>query len=150
MSSQRSAFPARSLNAEVAMATVELTAENFPEVLAADLALVDFWAAWCGPCRMFSPIFEEVSQRHPDAMFGTVDTEEQPELAAAFRVTSIPFLLVMRDGLVLYAKPGALSPAALNDLVARTRALDLDQVRRNRAARQRSAFCGQTAVKRTR
>jgi thioredoxin 1 len=121
------------------MATVELTAENFPEVLAADLALVDFWAAWCGPCRMFSPIFEEVSQRHSDAMFGTVDTEEEPELAAAFRVTSIPFLLVMRDGLVLYAKPGALSPDALDDLIARTRALDMDQVRRNRAARQRLA-----------
>jgi thioredoxin 1 len=121
------------------MATSELTAESFPEVLAADLALVDFWAAWCGPCRMFEPIFEEVSERHPDAMFGTVDTEEQPDLAAAFRVSSVPFLLVMRDGLVLYAKPGALSVDALDDLVARTRALDMDEVRRNRAARQRPA-----------
>ena len=121
------------------MATIELTTENFPEALAADLALVDFWAAWCGPCRMFGPIFEEVSDRHPDAVFGTVDTEEQHELAAAFRVMSVPFLMVMRDGLVLYAKPGALSVAALDDLVARVRALDMDQVRRNRAARQRPA-----------
>ncbi|HET9258340.1 MAG TPA: thioredoxin domain-containing protein [Pseudonocardiaceae bacterium] len=121
------------------MATVELTTENFPEVLAADLALVDFWAPWCGPCRMFGPVFDEVSERHPDVLFGTVDTEDQPDLAATFRVMSIPFLLVMRDGLVLYAKPGALSLDALDDLVARARALDMDEVRRSRAARQRSA-----------
>ena len=117
------------------MATVELTTENFPEVLGADLALVDFWAAWCGPCRMFSPVFEEVSERHTDALFGTVDTEEQQELAAAFRVMSIPTLVVMRDGLVLYNRAGALSLKALDDLVARVRSLDMDQVRRDRAAR---------------
>lgn len=121
------------------MATVELTEENFAEVLAADLALVDFWAAWCGPCRMFAPVFDEVSERHPDAVFGTVDTEEQQEIAAAFRVMSIPTLVVMRDGVVLYAKSGALSLEALEDLVARARALDMDQVRRDRAARMRQA-----------
>ncbi len=120
------------------MATVELTSENFPEVLAADLALVDFWATWCGPCRWFGPVFEEVSERHPDVFFGTVDTEEQHELAAAFRVMSVPTLMIMRDGLVVYSKPGALSPEALDDLVARARALDMDEVRRNRAVRHRS------------
>lgn len=121
------------------MATVELTEENFAEVLAADLALVDFWATWCGPCRMFAPVFEDVSERYPDAVFGTVDTEEQQELAAAFRVMSVPTLVLMREGVVLYAKPGALSLEALEDLVVRALALDMDQVRRDRAARMRPA-----------
>jgi thioredoxin 1 len=124
---------------EVAVATIELTGENFAEALAADLALVDFWATWCGPCRMFAPVFEEVSERHADAVFGTVDTDEQQEIAAAFRVMSVPTLVVMRDGVVLYAKPGALSQEALEDLVARARALDMDQVRRDRAIRMRPA-----------
>jgi thioredoxin 1 len=124
---------------EVAVATVELTEDNFAEALAADLAVVDFWATWCGPCRMFAPLFEEVSDRHPDVVFGTVDADEQQELAAAFKVMSVPTLVVMRDGVVLYAKPGALSMEALDDLVARARALDMDQVRRERAARMRPA-----------
>ncbi|MGH3787126.1 MAG: thioredoxin family protein [Pseudonocardiaceae bacterium] len=122
------------------MATVELTKDNFSEVVgSAELVLVDFWASWCGPCRSFGPVFDEASERHPDAVFGTVDTEAQRELAAAFRVMSIPTLVVLREGLVLYAKPGALPPEILDDLVGRARALDMDQVRRNRAARQQTA-----------
>lgn len=122
------------------MATVELTKDNFSDIVgSAELVLVDFWASWCGPCRSFGPVFEEASERHPDAVFGTVDTEAQRELAATFRVMSIPTLVVMREGLVLYAKPGALPPEILDDLVGRARALDMDQVRRNRAARQQTA-----------
>ena len=90
------------------MATVELTAENFESVIGgADLALVDFWAAWCGPCRMFGPIFEQASEEYPDAVFGKVDTEAQQALAASFGVTSIPTLMIIRDNVVLYAQPGA-------------------------------------------
>jgi thioredoxin 1 len=122
------------------MATVELTKENFTEVVGgAGLALIDFWASWCGPCRAFGPVFEEVSERYPDAVFGTVDTEGQRELAAAFRVMSIPTLVIMRDGLILYAKSGALPQQALEDLVGRARALDMDEVRRKRALRQQTA-----------
>ncbi|MDQ4102351.1 MAG: thioredoxin domain-containing protein [Actinomycetota bacterium] len=119
------------------MATVELTKDNFSDVVSsAELVLVDFWASWCGPCRSFGPVFEEASERHPDAVFGKVDTEAQRELATAFRVMSIPTLAVIREGLVLYAKSGALPLEALDDLVGRARALDMDEVRRNRAARQ--------------
>lgn len=122
------------------MATIELTKENFTDVVGgAELALVDFWASWCGPCRSFGPIFEEASERHPDAVFGKVDTEAQRELAAAFRVMSIPMLVIMREGLLLYAKPGALPQQALEDLISRARALDMDEVRRKRAARHKTA-----------
>ena len=97
------------------MATVELTAENFESVIGgADLALVNFWAAWCGPCRMFGPIFEQASEEYPDAVFGKVDTEAQQELAASFGISSIPTLMIIRDNVVLYAQPGALPAAALD------------------------------------
>ncbi|HEU0129243.1 MAG TPA: thioredoxin family protein [Pseudonocardiaceae bacterium] len=122
------------------MATIELTKENFNDAVGeAGLALIDFWASWCRPCRTFGPIFEQVSENHPDAVFGTVDTEAQRELAAAFRVMSIPTLVIMREGLVLYAKSGALPEQALEELVRRARALDMDEVRHKRAARQRTA-----------
>ena len=112
------------------MATVEVTAENFESVIGgADLALVDFWAAWCGPCRMFGPVFEKVSEQHPDAVFGKVDTEAQQELAASFGISSIPTLMIIRDNVIVYAQPGALPEPALQELITKARELDMEKVR---------------------
>jgi thioredoxin 1 len=112
------------------MATVELTAENFESTVSGGgLVLVDFWAEWCPPCRMFGPVFEKASEKHADALFGKVDTEAQQELAGSFRISSIPTLMIIRDGVVLYAQPGALPEAALEELITKAQELDMDEVR---------------------
>lgn len=113
------------------MPTMELTRDNFEATIAEnETVLVDFWASWCGPCRMFGPIFEKASDEHPDIVFGKVDTEAQQELAAAFGISSIPTLMVFRDQIVLYSRPGALPAPALDDLIRQAKALDMDEVRR--------------------
>jgi len=119
------------------MATVELTAENFESTVnAGGLVLIDFWANWCPPCRMFGPVFEKASERHADAVFGKVDTEAQQELAAAFKISSIPTLMILRDNVMLYAQPGALPEAALEELITKAEALDMDEVRASIAAEE--------------
>jgi thioredoxin 1 len=119
------------------MATVELTGENFESVVgSADMVLVDFWAAWCGPCKMFGPIFERASEQYPDAVFGKVDTDAETDLAQAFGISSIPTLMIIRDNVVLYAQPGALPEQALEELITKARELDMDEVRASLAKDQ--------------
>ncbi len=116
------------------MATHALDRDTFEATVGDnDIVLVDFWASWCGPCRSFGPVFEKVSENHPDIVFAKVDTEAEPDLAAAFGVQSIPTVMVVRDRVVLYSQPGAIPEAALEDLIEQVRAIDMEAVRRHLA-----------------
>jgi thioredoxin 1 len=119
------------------MATRNLTLSDFEETIRSnDIVFVDFWAAWCGPCRMFAPIYEQASEQHPEIVFGKVDTEAEQQLAAAFGIMSIPTLMIFREQILLYAQPGALPKEALDDLIGQVLALDMDEVRRQIAEAQ--------------
>ncbi|MGA5116040.1 thioredoxin [Streptomyces pseudogriseolus] len=118
-------------------ATVELTKENFDQTVTDnEFVLIDFWAEWCGPCKQFAPVYEKAAEDNPDLVFGKVDTEAQPELAAAFGIQSIPTLMIVRDQVAVFAQPGALPQAALTDVIGQARKLDMDQVRRQIAEQQ--------------
>ncbi|WP_081235988.1 thioredoxin [Streptomyces viridosporus] len=117
--------------------TVELTKENFDQTVTDnEFVLIDFWAAWCGPCRQFAPVYEKAAEENPDLVFGKVDTEAQPELAAAFGIQSIPTLMIVRDQVAVFAQPGALPEAALTDVIGQARRLDMDEVRKQIAEQQ--------------
>jgi thioredoxin len=122
------------------MSSVALSRETFEDTVAREgITLIDWWASWRGPCRMFSPVFEAAGDKHPDITFAKVDTEDQPELARALRITSIPTLMVFRDGILVLSQPGALPAASLEQVIQAVRHLDMDDVRTRFAQQERAA-----------
>ncbi|WP_277245741.1 thioredoxin [Micrococcus terreus] len=119
------------------MTTRDITEAEFEQVLTEnEIVLVDFWAEWCGPCKRFAPVYDQISAVHEDVVFGKVDTEAQPGLAAAANITSIPTLMAFRDKILVFAQPGAINATQLEDLVTQVKALDMDEVREKIAQNQ--------------
>ena len=121
------------------MATIDITEQTFESTISGnDIVLVDFWAAWCGPCRMFAPTFSKASEAHPDIVFAKVDTEAEPALSAAARITSIPTLMAFREGILVFSQPGAMNASGLEQLITAIKELDMDDVRAKMAEAQAS------------
>jgi thioredoxin 1 len=128
------------------MATVQVTEKNFEATVKQGIVVLDFWANWCGPCRVFAPVFEAAAARHPDVVFGKVDTEAEQALAAAFHIRSIPSLMLIRDGVLLATLPGARPAEALDAIVAKVRDLDMEEVRRDLDAHAADAWVAKTGA----
>jgi len=119
------------------MAVQELTKENFEQVVTGSpTVIVDYWAPWCGPCRAFAPTFERVSEKHPDIVFAKVNTEDEQEIAGHFQIRSIPTLMIFRDNIIIFSQPGALPEGALEQVIGKAKALDMDDVRKQIAEQQ--------------
>lgn len=119
------------------MATLDLTQENFEStILENDFVIVDFWAPWCGPCRAFAPVYDQISENHPDIIFAKVDTEAEQAIAGSFQIRSIPTLMVFREKVIVYSEPGSLPASALEDMIAKVRELDMAQVHKEIAEEQ--------------
>jgi thioredoxin 1 len=122
------------------MATVDITKDNLQETIANnDIVIIDFWAPWCGPCKSFAPIYDTVSEKHADVVFGKVNTEDEQELAASFQIRSIPTLMIFRSQIAIFSQAGMLPESALQEVIEKTRALDMEQVKKEVAEQQAQA-----------
>jgi len=129
------------------MAVQELTKDNFEQIVTGSpTVIVDYWAPWCGPCRGFAPTFERVSEKHPDIVFAKVNTEVEQEIATHFQIRSIPTLMIFRDNIIIFSQPGALPEGALEQVIAKAKALDMDDVRKQIAEQQAAEPQAQSAA----